>query len=871
MRRALAAACLLVLAAGEAPPARAWTFDWAGRVELDAEGLSSEDVAARREAVQQLAAYDITLTERYLLTALEDKVLDVRLDAARALGRGGSERAVSPLVEWLSDPEVRIRVAAAEALGEIGGPQAKAALTRSLGDLDHGVRQRAVRALGAIGKRGDASVVTALLPRLTDDKADVRREAVEQLEALADRRALIPLVTAFADNHPEVRKSAVRAVGRFGEDSVVPALLRLLRDPSEEVRSAAVGSLGSVGSPQAIGALSDVLSSGNDQFRSKVAYALGQIARHPAAGKAGEAALAQLVGALATGSLRSAAAEALRVAGPAATPALLRHLAGKIPGDPTTAVRLLSRAKDPRATAALTAELDRRRVALPIVLEALGATGDPQALVPVLGALTAKDPLIRLAAMNALRPLLGEDGRASDVLIERLGDTELEVRVLAAEYLGRLRARNATAALLALASADAPVRLRRAAIDALGEIADERSSEPLLQLLRRGPAPLRAAVATALSATGASATIGPLTALLADPDAELRRYAARALAGALRRLRAVGPADIRTAEAAGVVGAAAVPAAFAALARAAADNHSSVAVTAIFALAASGQPSTLPALRALATSAAPDRRRAALAALADLVATTPDAHQALPLALDALAVRDDRVAADAAWAAAWLALGAQVPEQLAAWDRLAFAARRGGWATSVCASAALARLARQVPAAVLDAERMSALHLLSRHRSRLVRGNVGLALVAVYPRASAELRKDLLRLLAEDKSARVRATLAAQLAELRAASPTALDPALAAALTERLAKDASQQVRGAATAATAPSATAPSWRIFEIVEPDAEIPVRNHPYFLVGADRLVRGVYTDANGEIVGERMPGADAIVLPASRENDS
>src|SRR6185295_7780824 len=81
---------------------------------------------------------------------------------------------------------------------------------------------------------------------------------------------------------------------------------------------------------------------------------------------------------------RQNAREALRVAGKAAVPALVAHLQGRLAGDP--------------------------------------ATADPNALVPVLRALASKDPAIRLAAMNALRPLIGADARAADVLIEHLSD-----------------------------------------------------------------------------------------------------------------------------------------------------------------------------------------------------------------------------------------------------------------------------------------------------------------------------------------------------------------------------------------------------------------------------------------------------------------
>src|SRR5204862_192735 len=159
---------------------------------------------------------------------------------------------------------------------------------------------------------------------------------------------------------------------------------------------------------------------------------------------------------------RQAAREALRVAGKAAVPALVATLSGRIQGDVSTAVALLAESADSRATAALTAELERGRVAMPLVLQALGATGDPAALVPVLGALSNKDAAIRIKAMESLRPLVGTDARAGDVLIEHLADDDLEVRVLAAEYLGILKVSSAAPKLTSLAGPGNPARLRLA-------------------------------------------------------------------------------------------------------------------------------------------------------------------------------------------------------------------------------------------------------------------------------------------------------------------------------------------------------------------------------------------------------------------------
>src|SRR3954471_1198985 len=92
----------LALLAGAAPPAAA-NFDWIGHVELDAEGLRSDDPAKRLEAVTDLGKYDIALTQDYLLRALDDGDDKVRLMAAKHLGPGGATRAVHKMIEWLTD------------------------------------------------------------------------------------------------------------------------------------------------------------------------------------------------------------------------------------------------------------------------------------------------------------------------------------------------------------------------------------------------------------------------------------------------------------------------------------------------------------------------------------------------------------------------------------------------------------------------------------------------------------------------------------------------------------------------------------------------------------------------------------------------
>jgi HEAT repeat protein len=849
LRRAACAALVALLM--RAAPAAAWSFDWIGRVEVDAENLKSDDPKERLDAVTALANYDVAYTAPYLMKALKDDDAAVRLEAGRVLGRGGARQAAPLIVEWLGDASPATRAAAADILGDLGGDEATAALVRTLGDSDATVRLRAVAALGKIGVRGQASVVVPLISRLEDEKADVRRMAVEQLEALHDKRAVIPLVALFGDSSLEVRKAAVRAVGQLGDRTAVPALVRLLGDPSEEVRTLAVGALGNLGAVDAVDTLVELLGGGSDPFRAKVAYALGQIAKAPDAGAAGDTAVTALVKALSTPSLRTAAREALAVAKTAAVPALVASLEGRVEGDPTTAVELLKDAADARATDALVAELDRGRVAQSLVLEALGATGDPRALLPVLGLLGSKDAQVRLAAMTALRPLLGQDPRAADVLIERLDDDDLEVRILAAEYLGVLRAPRAAARLASLSGAGNPPRLRHAAIDSLGEIGDPRGAPALVAVLRDGPADLHRAAADALSYLAAPSTADALYALAAADRGPTRHHVVRALGSVLR-----ARPDDRARKL---------------FAELAVDAPTPVALAAIAGTAAMGDPRDVPSLVELARAGAPDRRRAAVWALGELRASDAASLAAID---DALAAKDDRLGGDAAWALGEIAAGGGAglaavasPDGQA---RLAYAIRRGGWAASADACAAIARIAETSGHPAIDARVTAALEVAITDQSRVVRIDAARALGAAGA-SGAKLSEPALLGLANaagDPSAQVRAAAVRALRTLDAAK-VAL-PAAAKAALARASSDGDPHV--VAAAARVPAAVPrDEWRSFYVVDPDADdSPVRQEPYFVLGSDGLAWATYTDARGELTSEHFPTGDALVMARAHEDD-
>jgi len=828
-------------------------FDWAGAVEVDALELQSDDPKKRLEAIGYLGQRDIHLAQPHLMRALKDDDLSVRHQAAKALGTGGAAAAVPIMIEWLNDNDPKTKAVAADVLGDIGGSEATQALIRSLGDPDATVRQRTVKALGKIGQRGNANIVTALIPRLEDDKADVRRETVEQLEQLGDRRAVIPLVAKFSDTSRDVRKTAVRAIGKLGDKSAVPALVRLMSDPDEDVRTQAVGSLGLLGATDALDALTGQLTAGSELFKTKVAYAIGQIAPLPGAGKAGDEALRRLVENLAMTTTRRAAIDALRVAGKAAVPALVAHLTGRLKGDPKTAVELLGDNADSRATTVLAAELERGRVAMPLVLRALGATNDPNALVPVLSALASKDAAIRLAAMEALRPLLGRDARAGDVLLEHLTDPDLEVRVLAAEYLGILQVAGATKQLTALVGTGNPTRLRLAAIDALGSIGATAPStdatKALVGVLREGPTELHGAAATALSYI-ADPNVVPLLVSQAQTDrGPTRHEIVRALGATLRNRPE--------------------PAARKLLRSLVDDANVKVAVAAIAGLAAGQSADDAPTLRALVVRAAADRRRAGAWALGEL----HDVGSIQTLA-DALSVKDDRLVGDAAWALGEIAVSAPTDTRIKPLaERWLYLARHGGWAAAINSTGAFARLLWAVPrearAELVAGTRVTSLYGLAFHKSRLVRINAALAISSLGDEPAI---KALTKLL-DDPSPHVRIAAAEGLARIAAGSKD-IAKRITAAIDNAQKNEHDESVRAAfKVAMTSPPKQLPrdNWRTFQVIDPAADnSAVRQEAYFVHGPDGVVWASYTDARGELNSEHIAAGTEKehVRPASRE---
>jgi len=149
-------------------------------------------------------------------------------------------------------------------------------------------------------------------------------------------------------------------------------------------------------------------------------------------------------------------------------------------------------------------------------VQKLRVRNDVKGLIKALG--YDKDPLVRQAAADAL----GETGdpRAVKPLIAALRDRNAPVRQAAAKALGRIRDCQAVEPLIAVVG-DGVQMVRQAAVYALGEIGDGRAVQVLVTALGEPDAKMRKVAAEALGKTTDTRTLEPLVAALNDADQEV--------------------------------------------------------------------------------------------------------------------------------------------------------------------------------------------------------------------------------------------------------------------------------------------------------------------------------------------------------------
>jgi HEAT repeat protein len=319
------------------------------------------------------------------------------------------------------------------------------------------------------------------------------------------------------------------AMGSLAQPAV-PALTALLSDPNETVRAAAAAALGSIGAAldETIAELLRIMRRGDFYDSRHAAHALAKLG-HRAVPALREAATYPGYG------VGSFAEEALAdVRDPAAVPHLLREArkgsmsaveglgrigrpaAAAVPflvdliQDPDTvrqwyAIEALGKIGDASVVPALAAKLrsSNGRTRWETV-EALGRISDPSTEPLIAPTLSDPDHVVRSTAVEAL-DWSRFPGDALVMLAELLHDTDLVVRMHAAEVLGNLADVRAVPLLVDALNDDPDVV--RAAAYALGSLKDEAAVPALVRKLAHDKEWVRDSVSEALLEIGSEEAI----------------------------------------------------------------------------------------------------------------------------------------------------------------------------------------------------------------------------------------------------------------------------------------------------------------------------------------------------------------------------
>ncbi|WP_293102811.1 HEAT repeat domain-containing protein [Moorena sp. SIOASIH] len=157
----------------------------------------------------------------WLIRCLDDPDPSVRISAAKALGKIGTEVAIDPLIKSLDDPDPSVRISAADALGKIGTEMGIELLIKCLDNDKSYLRVMAADALGEIGTDATIPKLINLLKNqefaatiaATNDE-DTFQKTMKALEASQERYQLYkaidnPKPTPKPDNPEPITNQSI--------------------------------------------------------------------------------------------------------------------------------------------------------------------------------------------------------------------------------------------------------------------------------------------------------------------------------------------------------------------------------------------------------------------------------------------------------------------------------------------------------------------------------------------------------------------------------------------------------------------------------------------------------------------------------------
>jgi putative heme-binding domain-containing protein len=377
--------------------------------------------------------------------ALADASRRVRFQAARSAGIRKDKAASDGLIRLLDDRDPAVRREAAIALGRLGGREAAPALMAHLGDSDKFAAWSVREAIRKVGAWDRPALVAALL----DDRrrestlilcenswelpvVEALTEVYGRLESPLARSRVVSILAGLYRRYPEWSGNWFGTnplAGQFpqktvdwkpeGMSAVVRGLVKALADRDREVRLQAIVGLGLVGAKGAPILRAALLAEPDPGDQAAIIRALGALDDAPS------------VPSLAT----------------------LLNAPGRSPKVQAAALDALARFRGPQSLGARFAFLYGPQSPPDLIARALGPLSREGALPPndVAGFLNHAQPAVRAAALMSLNIKKTLPADIKTMVLDRLADTDPDVRKAAALAVVPLRIQEAVPKLIAIA------------------------------------------------------------------------------------------------------------------------------------------------------------------------------------------------------------------------------------------------------------------------------------------------------------------------------------------------------------------------------------------------------------------------------------
>jgi HEAT repeat protein len=449
-------------------------------------------------ALQVLAMVDVE-TLPTLIEFLKEDDPDLRMQAALAIGEQRDVRGVPSLLEALNDENINVRFHAIEALGKLGDPAAADALVKIAESREFFLAFPALEALKVIG---ETSVAYRLIDLLSDEM--LREAAAETLGELGDETVVAPLVELLNSGSTTawpIAKALTALCDRFEEDHAEGDYIADLTRQAIQ--------------PSGVQHLLSAISDGEADDLRPFAVVIGWL-RGPAVDRT-------LVRLLGESSIRSEVLEALTHHGEGVINLLIEQLSSDDIETRGAAIAVLGRLGYRRATAPLAKVLETDPLLRIEAANALARIGDEAALDSLLNLIGDADGAVRQAVVGALNSI--GSSRMEQLIKPLLRDERPLVRESAAKIAGYFGYEDCADLLIECCN-DADERVRKAAVEHLPYLEDDRVAAILKAKLKEDTPKVRAAAAAALGKVGEESN---LRASLKDQDPWVRYFAAQSL------------------------------------------------------------------------------------------------------------------------------------------------------------------------------------------------------------------------------------------------------------------------------------------------------------------------------------------------------